>query len=88
MHRIDPEARFLAAIAEAAARQLGADHPLAVAAREAATPAAGVGVQGLLAELDEASRDRILAAAHKAMREDVQAIWNHLPGAAQSGGMH
>jgi chaperone required for assembly of F1-ATPase len=88
MHRIDPEARFLAAIAEAAARQLGTDHPLALAAREAATSAAGAGVQGLLAELDAASRDRILAAAHKAMREDVQAIWRHLPGAARSGGMH
>ncbi|VDC32268.1 hypothetical protein [Pseudogemmobacter humi] len=91
MQRTDPATRFLAAVGHAAAAQLGQDHPLAMAAREAAktgAPGQGARVHELLAGLDDAARDRILAAAHREMREDIAAVWGLLPGAAQSGGMH
>lgn len=88
MQQIDPETRFLAALAEAAAAELGADHPLTLAARAPQRPAQAARVHELLAEQDEALRERILAAAHRTMREDIAAICGLLPGAAQSGGIH
>lgn len=88
MQEVDSETRFLAAISRAAAAELGHDHPLALAAREAASLGDGVHVQELLVTLNEAARDRILAAAHKEMREDIQAIWSHLPGTAQGDTIH
>lgn len=81
MPQADPESRFLAAIARAAAQFLGVDHPLAQAVQ-------GAAVQEQLAALDEGLRVQVLAAAHREMREDLAAIWDFLPGAAASGGVH
>lgn len=80
----DPETRFLAALAQAAAVELGADHPLARATTDGRD---ALLAQEQLAALPEATRERLLAAAHRLMREDLAAIWSFLPGAAQSGGM-
>lgn len=91
MQTPSPETRYLVAIGHAAAAELGADHPLACAADEAAKGGApakeAARVHELLAALDESMRERLLARAHREMREDIAAIWSFLPGAAQSGGM-
>lgn len=86
-----PETRFLAAISRAATAEFGADHPLAksaAAALDSGTFADAARAQELLAALEESVRERLLAFAHREMREDVSAIWNLLPGAARSGGIH
>lgn len=91
MQPSSPEGRFLAAIGRAATARLGADHPLALAAREALeqqSPARAARVHEVLAGLSEAEREELLSAAHREMREDLAAIWGFLPGAAQSGRMH
>lgn len=91
MQTPNPETRFLAAISRAAVAEFGAGHPLAVAAKAAAEdgmPADAARAQELLAGLEDDIRERLLAFAHREMREDVAAIWGLLPGAAQSGGMH
>ncbi|GHC19654.1 hypothetical protein GCM10007291_18030 [Gemmobacter nanjingensis] len=80
----DPETRFLAALAQAAAVELGADHPLASGTTDGRD---ALLAQEQLAALPDATRERLLAAAHRLMREDLAAIWSFLPGAAQSGGM-
>ncbi|PTX49383.1 hypothetical protein IQ03_02044 [Gemmobacter caeni] len=80
----DPETRFLAALAQAAAVELGADHPLASGTTDGRD---ALLAQEQLAALPEATRERLLAAAHRLMREDLAAIWSFLPGAVQSGGM-
>ncbi len=74
-----PEARLLAALARAAETLFGAGHPVAVAADGAAQRAA-------FDAAPAADRDRILAEAHRLMREDLAAIWSFLPGA--SGQVH
>lgn len=79
----DPRLRLNAALARAAADQLGGGHPIVLAAE-----AGGEGLQAALDDLSAAERDRLLAAAHRLMREDLSAIWSFLPGAAQSGGKH
>lgn len=85
----DPETRFLTAIARAAREHLGAEHPLTLVAGDTeAGPRMAAGVQELLATLEDPVREQILGAAHRIMREDIAAIWDFLPGAAQSGGLH
>lgn len=80
----DPHARFMDAVAIAATEHLGQDHPLRAAAIKAATdpaPEHGSAVHATLDALPGDSRDVILAQAHRIMREDLAAIWSHLPGA-------
>ncbi len=79
----DPRLRLNAALARAAADQWGEAHPVVLAAAED-----GAGLQAALDELSAAERDRLLAAAHRLMREDVSAVWSFLPGPAQSGRKH
>ena len=91
MQAPSPETRFLAAISRAAAAEFGADHPLAkaaIAAVDGGRFADAARAQELLAALEESVRERLLAFAHREMREDVAAIWGLLPGAKRSGGMH
>lgn len=87
----DPHARFMDAVATAATEHLGKDHPLCAAALKAATdpaPEHGVAVQSQLDALSFECRDAILAQAHKIMREDLAAIWSHLPAASPDDTMH
>ena len=79
----DPRVRLNAALARAAADQLGEAHPVALAAEEG-----GDGLQAALDGLSDAERDRLLAAAHRLMREDLGAVWSFLPGPAQSDRKH
>lgn len=89
MTKLDPETRFLAAIGRAAEARLGAGHPLAVAAKKRdQSPEDTARVHELLAALSEADRDRLLAEAHREMRQDIAAIWDLLPGGARSGTVH
>ncbi|WP_157971058.1 hypothetical protein [Pseudogemmobacter bohemicus] len=91
MQTPSPETRFLAAIGRAALAEFGAGHPLALATKAAAeggSPADAARVQEILAGLEDGVRERLLAFAHREMREDIAAIWGLLPGAAQPGGMH
>ncbi|SEM51565.1 hypothetical protein SAMN04488103_101360 [Gemmobacter aquatilis] len=86
-----PEARLFAALAQAAEAALGADHAATRAALRAATdpaPEHGAALQAALDALPAATRDGLLATAHRQMREDISAIWGLLPGAALGGGMH
>lgn len=87
----DPQARFLVAIGQAATSLLGRDHPLALAVEDVGndpTPAKAGAAHDLLATLPGPEHDRVVAEAHRIMREDLAAIWAFLPGAAQSGGLH
>ncbi|AGT10903.1 hypothetical protein [Paracoccus aminophilus] len=91
MQDLSPELRFLRAVADAATAHLGADHALSLAAdaaRDGARPEKAAEVHEALAALDDATREAVLALAHRAMREDLAAIWSFLPGAAQAGGRH
>lgn len=91
MQSQSPETRFLAALARAAAREFGADHPLArsaAAAAEHGLPEETARAQELLAALDPDVLERLLAVVHREMREDLAAIWSLLPGAERAGGVH
>lgn len=79
----DPRLRLNAAIARAAAETLGAEHPLVLAAQ-----AGEEDWRAALEALAPEERDRILAAAHRLMREDVAAVWSFLSGPAPSRAKH
>ena len=87
----DPHARFMDAVAAAATKHLGQDHPLRATALKAATdpaPEHGSTVHTELDALAPETRDAILAQAHRIMREDLVAIWSHLPNASPDDTMH
>ncbi len=87
----DPHTRFMDAVAAAATEHLGQDHPLRAAALKAAAdpaPEHGSAVHAELDALTPESRDTILAQSHRTMREDLAAIWSHLPNASPDDIMH
>lgn len=82
---VDP---FLAILRDVIIDRLGVEHALAGEAG-AALAAPGTGAEArfraALEALAAPERDAILAEVHRRMREDLAAIWEHLPGRRAGG---
>ena len=76
--------QFISALASVGGEILESDHPLLSRIKSAGpTPDAGAvdEIQIALSALPGETRDKLLSAVHKHMREDISAIWSHLPNA-------
>lgn len=79
--------QFISALASVGSEILGSEHPL-ISKIDAAGPSPDVqavhDIQDALAALPEEMRDALMSAVHKRMREDISAIWTHLPHASDN----
>ncbi|MEM9634378.1 MAG: hypothetical protein AAGA50_23825 [Pseudomonadota bacterium] len=74
--------QFILAVAAVGKSVLGAGHPLLdqiETAERSSDPRVLVEIQDAIGALPEQSRDDLLKAVHKHMREDLSMIWNQLP---------
>ncbi|WP_299472637.1 hypothetical protein [uncultured Roseibium sp.] len=77
--------QFITALASVGSEILGDDHAL-LSRINSAGPAPDActveEIQNAISALPEETCDALMSAVHKHMREDISAIWSHLPNAS------
>lgn len=78
--------QFISALASVGSEILGEDHALLSSIKSAGLAPDGRTVeeiQNAISALPVETCDALMSAVHKYMREDISAIWSHLPHASE-----